>query len=228
MPNDLLVSRRSFVTLALGAGAATLLATKSALAAGPSAQEVAERVQKFYDATQTFKAKFKQSYTIKVQNTKKESTGTVAFKKPGLMSFIYDKPNGNRVTSDGKEIRVYERENEQMYVSPMQKSQYPAALAFLMGEGKLTKDFTLKLLDPAQMKFESGFVLEATPKEATPAYQKTLLYVDPTTNQVLRVLILDAQGNRNRFDFSDPRVNEEIKKETFEFTPPKGTKIIKP
>src|SRR5207244_2452713 len=98
----------------------------------------------------------------------------------------------------------YEKDNEQMYESNVDKSQYPAALAFLMGEGKLTKDFTLKLLDATTMKFEGGFVLEATPKDATPAYQKLLMYVDGQTNQVRRVLILDAQGNRNRFDFIDP------------------------
>ena len=44
-------------------------------------------------------------------------------------------------------------------------------------------------------------MLEGVPKEATPAYQKILLYVDANTYQVRRVLLLDAQGNRNRFDF---------------------------
>jgi outer membrane lipoprotein carrier protein len=78
------------------------------------------------------------------------------------------------------------------------------------------------------MKFEGGYVLEGTPKEATPAYQKMLLYVDAPTNQVRRVLILDAQGNRNRFDFETPVVNVPVPKSEFEFTPPPGTKVIKP
>jgi outer membrane lipoprotein carrier protein len=97
-----------------------------------------------------------------------------------------------------------------------------------MGQGKLTKDFTLRLLDAAQMKFEGGYVLEGTPKDATPAYQKLLLYVDAQTNQVRRALILDAQGNRNRFDFSTPIVNQPVPKSEFEFTAPAGTKVIKP
>jgi outer membrane lipoprotein carrier protein len=78
------------------------------------------------------------------------------------------------------------------------------------------------------MKFEGGYVLEGTPKEATPAYQKVLLYVDGQTSQVRRVLILDAQGNRNRFDFSTPVVNQAVDKSEFDFTPPPGTRIIKP
>jgi outer membrane lipoprotein carrier protein len=97
-----------------------------------------------------------------------------------------------------------------------------------MGKGQLTKDFSLRLLDPAQMKFEGGYVLEGTPKEATPAYQKMLLYVDGQTNQVRRVLILDAQGNRNRFDFSSPVVNQPVGKAEFDFTPPPGTRVVRP
>lgn len=200
----------------------------AAPAKGPSAEEIGKRVQAFYDSTKTFKATFSQTYTIKVQNVKKESKGTVTFEKPGKMSWVYDAPNGNRVVSDGKTIRVYEKENEQMYETSVKGSQYPAALAFLMGTGQLVKDFSLKLLDAAQMKFEGGYVLEGTPKEATPAYQKVLLYVDAQTNQVRRVLILDAQGNRNRFDFSAPVVNQPVPKTEFEFTAPAGTRIIKP
>jgi outer membrane lipoprotein carrier protein len=222
-------SRRSFLlaTSALLA-LSPFAAPTEALAAGPTALEVAARVQAFYDGTKTFQAAFTQSYFIKVQNKKKESKGRVAFEKPGKMSFIYDAPNGNRVVSDGTVIKVYERESEQMYETPVGKSQYPAALSFLMGQGKLAKDFELRLLDPSTAKFEGGYVLEGTPKEATPAYQKMLLYVDGPTAQVRRVLIVDAQGNRNRFDFASPTVNQPIEPATFTFTPPKGTKIIRP
>ena len=196
--------------------------------AGPTAEEIARRVQGFYDATKTFKATFTQTYTIKVQNVRKISTGNVTFEKPGKMSWHYDAPNGNRVVSDGLTIKVYEKDSEQLFETPVKKSQYPAALSFLMGQGQLTKDFTLRLLDPAQMKFEGGYVLEGTPKDATPAYQKMLLYIDAQTSQVRRALILDAQGNRNRFDFSAPVVNQAVPKGEFDFTPPPGTKVIRP
>lgn len=208
--------------------AALAFAPRTSLAAGPTAAELAGRIQKFYDATKTFKAKFTQTYTIKVHNQKKVSTGRVTFEKPGKMSFVYDAPNGNRVVSNGKTMKIYEKDSETLYETAVAKSQYPAALSFLMGEGQLTKDFTLRVLDPSQMQFEGGYVLEGTPKEATPAYQKMLLYVDAQTNQVRRVLILDAQGNRNRFDFTDPVVNQAAAKGEFDFSPPPGTRIVKP
>ena len=219
--------------LALAASAAcaeTMTVNMSTVQAAPppTAEEIGNRVQKFYDSSKTFKASFKQTYTIKIQNIQKVSSGKVVFEKPGKMSWAYDAPNGNRVVSDGTTIKVYEKENDQVFESSVAKSQYPAALAFLMGKGQLTKDFSLRMLDAAQMKFEGGYVLEGTPKDPTPAYQKLLLYVDAQTNQVRRALILDAQGNRNRFDFESPVVNEPVPPSQFQFTAPPTAKVIKP
>ena len=193
----------------------------------PSANEVAENVQKFYDKTKNFKAGFKQRYQVKAYNKRKDSQGSVVFEKPGKMSWRYSS-NGNRVVSDGKIIKVFEADNKQMYEQSMDKSQYPAALAFLVGGGNLKKSFKLRKLDAKQMQFEGGYVLEGKPKEATPAYQKILLYVDASTYQVRRVLLLDAQGNRNRFDFVSPTVNDKVAKDEFDFKPPPGTQVIKP
>lgn len=200
---------------------------KPAAKSEPSANEVAESVQKFYDKTKNFKAGFKQRYQVKAYNKRKDSAGSVIFEKPGKMSWRYTN-NGNRVVSDGKVIKVYEAENKQMYEQPMDKSQYPAALAFLVGGGNLKKSFKLRKLSAKDLQFEGGYVLEGVPKEATPAYQKILLYVDSGTYQVRRVLLLDAQGNRNRFDFVTPSVNEKVPEGEFEFKPPAGTQVIKP
>lgn len=192
-----------------------------------SASELADRVQHFYDQSKTFKAKFKQRYFIAAYNKFKDSSGNVVFEKPGKMSWRYQS-NGNRVVSDGKTIKVYEQENKQMYEQNIDKSQYPAALAFLLGGAKLKKEFKLEKLDPSALGFEGGYVLSAEPKEPTPAFQKMLLYVDGATFQVRRVLMIDAQRNRNRFDFEQPVVNEPVPPAEFVFTPPPGTQVIKP
>ena len=191
-----------------------------------SANDLADRVQSFYDKTRTFKAGFEQRFSVRAYNRTKDSKGQVIFEKPGKMSWRYT--NGNRVVSDGKNLRVYEADNKQMYEQQMDKSQYPAALSFLIGEGNLKKSFKLEKLDSAQMKFEGGHVLLGIPREPTPAYQKVLLYVDAGTYQVRRVLMLDAQGNKNRFDFVRPEANRKSPPGEFDFKPPPGTQVIKP
>jgi outer membrane lipoprotein carrier protein len=189
--------------------------------------EIAQRVQAFYDGAKTFQANFVQRYTIFAYNKQKQSKGRVAFVKPGKMSWRYTN-NSNRVVSDGRLLKVYEAENKQLYQQNVAKSPYPAALAFLLGEGKLKESFVLKKLNAQTLKFKGGYVLLATPREPTPAYQKMLLYVDGQTFQVRRVLLIDAQKNKNLFDFADPIVNVPIAASEFSFNPPSGTQIITP
>lgn len=188
---------------------------------------ITDRVQQFYDGAKTFQANFVQRYTIFAYNKQKESRGRVAFVKPGKMSWRYSN-NQNRVVSDGKLLKVYEAENKQLYQQNVSKSPYPAALSFLLGQGKLKETFVLKKLNAETMKFKGGYVLLATPREPTPAYQKMILYVDGQTFQVRRVLLIDAQKNKNQFDFSDPIVNVSVPASEFSFTPPAGTEIITP
>jgi outer membrane lipoprotein carrier protein len=225
--------RRSFVLASLSAVSAFLLSPTPARGQTPkppaaqTAIQIIDRVQAFYDKTKTFRSTFKQRYSVKAYAKTKNSTGEVIFEKPGKMSWRYTN-NGNRVVSDGKIIKVYEKDNKQMYEQPLEKSQYPAALAFLVGGGKLKESFTFERANAKEMGFEGGFVLVGTPKDATPAYQRIFLYVDGRTYQVRRVLLLDAQGNRNRFDFVKPQVNTKTPPGEFTFTPPPGTQVIRP
>jgi outer membrane lipoprotein carrier protein len=222
------------LVLALGASAATAshatpaLAQAAPAAAPPSVGQAVTNVQTFYNQSTTFESDFQQQYTIKAYNQTKASRGHVTFSKPGKMNWVYDDPVGNRVVSDGQVIKVFEAGNKQMFEQPVDKSQYPAALSFLTGQGNLNDSFDFKLWPGDQMNFPGGYVLEGVPKQATPAYSKVLFYVDAGTSQVRRVMIIDGQGNRNRFDFVNPKINAAVGAGTFQFTPPPGTTIIHP
>jgi len=192
------------------------------------AQTVLGKVQAFYDKTTSFSSDFTQEFFVKSHNVKKQSKGKVTFAKPGKMDWVYSEPKDNRVVSDGAILKVYEAANKQMFEQNVDKSQYPAALSFLVGGGKLGDVFAFELYEGAAMNFPGGQVLVGTPKQPTPAYQKVLFYVDSQTSQVRRVLIVDGQGNRNRFDFENPKVNENVSQDRFKFTPPPGTQVVKP
>jgi outer membrane lipoprotein carrier protein len=203
--------------------------------AAPDVQTVVNQVQTFYDKAHTFQSDFHQEFWVKAYNQTKTSRGHVTFSKPGKMNWTYDEPPGNRVVSDGTTVWVYQAAEKQMYESAINQSQYPAAVSFLTGTGKLGDAFNFTLIDgnnPAQTKtalsFPGGWVLIGTPKAATPSYQKVLFYVDKSTSQVLRVLILDGQGNTNTFTFDGPRVNDPVAPGQFTFTPPPGTNVVRP
>jgi outer membrane lipoprotein carrier protein len=221
--------------LALDGGLAAAQPSPPSLATSADAQQVVNKVQVFYDKAQTFQSDFHQEFVVKAYSQTKASDGHVAFSKPGKMSWTYSNPAGNRIVSDGNVLRVYEAANKQMYESPVGvSSPYPAAVSFLTGQGKLSDAFDFQLVDGdtgqkgTQLNFPGGYVLIGTPKAATPSYQKVLFFVDKSTSQVRRVLIVDAQGNLNKFTFQTPRVNDPIAPSEFVFTPPPGTNIVHP
>jgi len=223
-----LISVAVAVVVALGGVTTAATAHGQARVKPPTASDVAARVQRLYDETKSYQARFRQIFRMKVQNVKRVNTGMVRWMKPGKISFRYDEPSGNRVVSDGNTIKIFERNNKQMYLAKVSGSQYPAALSFLMGQGRLARDFKLRLLDPKRLKVKRGFVLEGIPKDRTAAYDRLLIYVSSDSYHVRRVLVLDAHGNRNRFDFQLPRLNVKIPDKEFSFKPPADTTIIRP
>lgn len=204
-------------------------AVKLPPAAPGTADAVAEAIDAIYVPKKTFFAKFKQEHMQKISGVVKRSTGTIYVEKPNKLSFRYDPPNKNRIVSDGNRIKIYVAEDQQMIEQPVGNSQYPGALAFLMGNG-IRPSFTFTFHDKAN--FPGGHVLVGKPRVATPHYESVLFYVDKNmlaardANAVRRVLIIDAQANRNRFDFEGASQPAKIDSGEWVFTPPAGTNIV--
>jgi len=200
--------------------------SSSAPAAKPStASDLAAAIQKAYVSIQAYEADFTQQYSMKAFGQTKTSKGHVLFVKPGKMRWDYTDPKGNLIVSDNETLWSYVVSDNQARKMKVKDSQMPTALAFLTGKGDLSKEFNLELMDAKQLKFEGGYVLKATPKVATNLYNFVLFYVDGTTYHVRRVLIVDAQDNRNRFDFEKPTVNGKWDEARFKWTPPSTVNV---
>ena len=195
-----------------------------------SADEMADKVDAIYKPIKRFRAKFEQKYVAKVAGTTKKSSGVVYVERPEKLSLSYHDPNKNRVVSDGKTLKIYEHDNQQMFVKKVQETEYPGAFSFIMGKG-LRANFNFEFHDAAQ--WEGGRVLVGRPRVANPGYKVVLFYIDEQLLQkgdpacVRRVLVVDAQGNRNRFDFVHIEQPDSIPTSEFRFEPPKGTTILK-
>ena len=77
------------------------------------------------------------------------------------------------------------------------------------------------------MKPERVHRLLAEPRQRSLAYERLVFYVDARTYEVSRVLLMDAAGNRNRFDFGQSKANPRVPPDEFTFNPPPGTRIIR-
>jgi outer membrane lipoprotein carrier protein len=218
------VNRRRFAGLSL-AGLAWPLVGRSAQAKSPSpppltAPELAAKVDAAYGALQSFGARFKQRYSYH----RKESTGSVLFERPDKMRWSYG--NGNLAVSDGQTIKVYDRDNERVYLSPSDKSLFPVVLSFLTAPGGLVSALDLDVPPAARIAYRNGYVLSGRPRQLSPAFSRVLWFVQPEGFLVRRVVVVDAQSNRHRFDFERPKANPKVPAGSFTFTPPPGTQII--
>jgi outer membrane lipoprotein carrier protein len=203
----------------------------SALAADPVAEKETTRVvaqlSRHYEAVHSFSARFVQTFKLRAQDKEQVRTGTIHYARRSKISFRYDKPYEGRIVSDGRRVRIWDKASARMYETDLKRAPHPALLAFLAGDGELAASFRLRLIDPRRQRVKTGRILEATPKEATPSFHKLLFYL-ADDGAVLRVMLLDAQGNANRFVLSEVKINPKIPKREFRFTPPNGTKIVKP
>ena len=227
--------------LFINVGDASVLAQEAAAAANHTldARGVAALVQSFYNQTTSLEADFHQTQFTKVYNRYDRSKGHMTFKKPGKMRWDYAAPNGQVFMSDGRRLITYQPPEEgetegQLIDQAVSGNQLPQAFAFLTGTGFLDRDFFLRLLEPRRQGFEGGYVLELRPREASAHYERILFFVRVLEQNgkragiIQRVLIIDAQGNRNRFDLKNIRFNTDIPESLFSFEPPPNTRRIHP
>lgn len=212
---------------------AQLLQAHAQSDAAAQAAQVAATVQSFYDQTKDLSASFQQTYFNKIYNRTERSHGHVVFKKPGKMRWDYAKPNGKVIVANGKKLLMYEPGQEgepnQFLEQDMGKAQLSNAMAFLMGTGRLSDDFSFRQLDTDHKQYPGGAVLELRPRKPTPHYARLVFYVsfaEKTRGLVQRIVMIDSNGNRNRFDFSKLKFNTQVSESRFQFKPPAGSRRV--
>lgn len=203
----------------------TPLATAQDEATAPaelSAEEIAQRVQAYYDAVTDFTADFSQEYRSASLGSTRTSEGRVYFKKPGKMRWDYRGEDERYLISDGTQLWVYEPQFAQYYNQSLADSQLPSALRFLMGEGNLQADFNVRVRSQDGQKIE----LELAPKVRNSQFARLRFVVDATTFQVMETTVHDALGNTNRLIFKNIRQNAGLPDAGFDFAPPAGARRV--
>jgi outer membrane lipoprotein carrier protein len=218
-----LVSLLSAVTTASPAPNTAGLAASSAKL--PLAT-VVDRLQKNYDQARDFRARFSQKYTNVTFSRTQVSTGEVLFKKPGRMRWNYETPEPKMFLSNGQILWLHEPTDHQAFKQDLKSSQLPAALAFLLGKGKLSDEFNISLAGDVADGTPAFYRLSLSPKKVQASYKSIFFIVDPKSFFVTESVLIDAQGNVNDITFSDFKVNTKLPDTLFTWTPPSGTRVI--
>jgi outer membrane lipoprotein carrier protein len=194
---------------------------------GASGQTILAEIQKRYQSTNDIEASFLQEYVGKVmkQNLKRE--GKVYFKRKGMMRWDYRIPD-QKFISDGNTLWFYQAEENQVFVSDVSKViKERTPLAFLSGEGDLSRDFNPLNFNESIPQREENFIFELAPKEPDAAISKLTLTIEKKTYHIVQVDVFDALGNVTRTRFIDIKMNVGLSNSFFHFTIPSGTEVIK-
>lgn len=189
----------------------------------PSAAQLADKVQAFYEDTADFSATFTQQYKYKAMARTQKSQGTVQVKKPGLMRWDYVKPHEKLFLLDGKALWIWDPSDKAVMVNrAFSSDQLSAAVTFLWGRGKLSDEFDIQRVEkPAY----GQTVLELVPKTPQGGFTRLYFAVDPKTGAVVTSVVIDSQGNENRIEFSDVKTNTGLADSRFRFSVPKGATV---
>jgi outer membrane lipoprotein carrier protein len=191
---------------------------------GPS---VLAEIQKRYESTNDIEAGFLQEYIGKVMKQQLKQEGKVYFKKRGMMRWDYRIPN-QKFISDGSTLWYFQPEENQVFVSDVSKViKEKTPLAFLAGEGDLSRDFKiLNFSESASLK-EENYVLELVPREPNAVLSKLTLTIDKKSYYVVQVDVFDGLGNVTRTRFIDMKTNVGLPDSFFKFTIPPGAEVLK-
>jgi outer membrane lipoprotein carrier protein len=201
-------------------------APAAAAAAPLPVDKVAARLQERYDSAADYRAKFTQKYTYAATGRERTSTGEILIKKPGRMRWNYQSPEPSLWLASGTTFWMYEPEAKQAFKQDLKASQLPAAVAFLMGKGKLTDEFEVSLAKELPYGSPEDYRLSLKPKKAQSTYRSIYFVVDPKTYLVKQSVLVNAQGDVNSISFTDVVLNSKLGEELFRWTPPPGTRVV--
>lgn len=168
-----------------------------------------------------YEAKFHQEVTRKHLPRPLKRSGTVYFKKPGMMRWDYRIPERVYYISDGEVLWSYEAREKLAYKLPVKNSELYSALKFLFGQGNLREEFTIQ-----QVAAPDGLRgLELTPKIPQSGYTRLVLEVTADTYDIRSTILFDPIGNESRIRFENAKTDKVLKEDAFRFTPPSGVRV---
>ena len=193
------------------------------LALADEMDAVLESVQKQYDKTRTFKARFTQKSYLKIMDQTQEAQGEVIIKKPGKMKWVYRAPDPQILISNEKGIWLYLPEEKQVTKMAMENiyaANTPAL--FLVGEGKLRDSFKVDQV----LKKDKTLTLVLIPSDKGMNIDRLFLFVEHKSYQIIGSTVYDNLGNETEILFSDIQVNLDLSDDLFEFKIPDGVDLI--
>ena len=184
---------------------------------------IVDKIQKQYDATNTFQAQFTQKSFLRILGQSQKAEGVVYIKKPGKMKWEYNAPDRQVLISNPEGLWLYlpdEQQVTKMQVQSVYSSNTPAL--FLAGRGQLTQSFSIKKVTEK----DGLYIAELIPRDKLKNLAKMVLLADKNNFQIVGSRVYDNLGNKTEMIFRKIQTNPDLDENIFSFEVPKGVEVI--
>jgi outer membrane lipoprotein carrier protein len=195
-------------------------------AAYPSDAEVAlDRMQKRYSAADTIHGSFMLT-TQPIPEVDKVEKGVFWLKKPALMRWEYTYPEEELFIADGKKSYIYNPLANQVTERSLTTEELlDTPLGFLLGSGDIRKEFFFAPEEELGNEMGGALFVQLIPR-AEADYSSLVLGIDEESFDLVQLSIIELDGYKREFVFSDLKINVKIKdKDFFKFKIPEGAEV---
>jgi outer membrane lipoprotein carrier protein len=185
-----------------------------------TAQQLAQRVDKYYNGLHSLRTAFTESFHG--MGIDRNESGTLLLRKPGKMRWSYSHPPGKVFVLDGKYAWFYSPGDAQVErVSAGQLDDLRSPLRFLLGHTQLQKE----LVGLSLSSGPEGLELSGVPKGMEKRVEKIVLGVS-AEGVIHSMSITEMDGAQTAFTFKDSVADAPAPDAEFVFHPPAGVPVV--
>lgn len=189
-------------------------------------QSVLAGIDRYYDTLSSLRAQFTQVVEVPALEKSDTFSGTLYFRKPGLIRLEYSRPEGQLLVADGANWWFYMPQEEvpQVLRAPMETDSGHAPV-YILG-GRMAERFSGKLVGTEPRGGAECYVLDLEPRARAAYYSSLRAWIDTRTFATRAVRYTDESGNFNTFDLSGHTTGVDLPAEMFTFEPPEDAQIL--
>ena len=192
--------------------------------------QLAQAVDAHYNHLRSLQSDFTEIY--RGDGAERVETGTLWLKKPRKMRWEYRSPKEKLFVSDGQAVWFYLPAERQLRKTALRKlDDLRSPLAFLLGKTKLENELQglSKVVDQSPLD-PGNTLLRGVPQSVvrqSTAGQVSEVQLEITpSDQIVRIVLLEADGATTEFRFAGWRENLELNDSRFQSTAPPGVETV--
>jgi outer membrane lipoprotein carrier protein len=186
----------------------------------PTAKQLAQRVDKYYNGLHSLRTAFTE--TFHGMGINREETGILLLRKPGKMHWSYTNPPGKVFLLDGRYAWFYSPGDAQVQRVPAaQLDDLRSPLRFLLGHTQLQKELEGLTLSNTG----AGLQLSGVPKGMENRVEKIVLGVN-ADGAIHSMVIDETDGAQTAFTFKESQADAPAPDTDFVFHPPPGVPVV--